>query len=171
MFIRLNDGSTFVNDDFQPYEIKKRKGNSAKQFAYKSGEFNKIKFKTEELEFKMIPKSEMEFINGKFPLKVILTELGNSIVFQDITGAICTFHLDDNDDVLKINCNELVEGMTLVLHDEDGIIFDDIKEIHEIYSESVELESDEDGEEINHLGNYILNTNDKGILVNKFMLV
>jgi len=185
MFIRTKDNVKIIDNNNQTFHFldSNRKGNIIHKFELKGGA---IRFFDDELNVRMIPKDKIHVMQKD--IKIINTEDGNSLVYQDFDESPCRFLiLNEVTDLI-----EEIEFYELTPEDTEILCFDTILEDYYFakiaFIGILTLELDIDGEEItdakttenntifnnelNTLSRYIIGTNsNEGIILNNIMII
>lgn len=118
LYIRLlDDKTTFVDNEGEAFSLKKRKNNIIKKFylpIYSTT--SELEWVYEALEFKMIPRGEIDFANS-LPLRIVATKTRN-IMYQDFSKNSC-FIVRTRKGLTKRSFDDIVLGDELVVYDAD----------------------------------------------------
>lgn len=118
LYIRLiDDKTTFVDNQGEPFCLKKRKNNVIKKFyipIYSTT--TEIEWVYEPLEFKMIPRDQIDFANS-LPLRMVATKTRN-IMYQDFSKNSC-FVIRTKKGLTKRTFDDIVLGDELIVYDGD----------------------------------------------------
>lgn len=118
LYIRLlDDKTTFIDNEGVAFSLKKRKNNTIKKFylpIYSTT--SEIEWVHEPLEFKMIPRGEIDFANT-LSLKIVATRTRN-IMYQDFAKNSC-FVVRTKKGLSKRSFDDIVLGDELIVYDAD----------------------------------------------------
>lgn len=164
LMIRTVDNTETIGENkIIVFEKENRKGNIVKKFNF--DENYNIKFLFENLETKMIPKKEIDIINN-VTIKILSTTLG-TLIFQDFSGS-CNFLLynEDLDHIYTSLFEEIQEFDSIICYDEitEDYCIAEVKEIYMLEKTNIEQNN------IN-LSNYILYTENNGIILNNILVI
>jgi hypothetical protein len=166
IFLRTNDSASLTCDSGSfNFVNNNRKGNSIKKFNLVDGE---VSYYYEELNTKMIPKKSLDIFRTH-PVKLILTQNQNILVFQDLDCKI-NFLTFNNGKIIKKKFEDLIpEEDSIICYDEqEDWYLDDIKIVSMAF-----LEEDIEDEEFKNieLSNYVLISNEGGMIINNIFII
>lgn len=184
MFIRTKDNTKITDNNYQNFHFlnSNRKGNIALKFEIIK---NDVRFFADELEIKMIPKDKTSVLEKK-DIKIISTEDGNSLVYQDFEENPIKFLSlnEETDEIEDLEFYEIIPEQTEILcfdSGTEGYYFSKVSYtsvlIGETVVEGVELEQKVESSivfknELDTLSRYIIGTSPKeGIVLNNIMIV
>lgn len=184
IFLRTNDSANITTESGSfNFLNNNRKGNIVKKFllAEKDNlkevlnsldlQSNPIHFFLEELQTKMIPKKSVE--NFKYhPVKLILTQNQNILVFQDFDCKISFLTFEDGE-IIKKKFEDLIpEEDSILCYDDnsDDWYLDDIKIVSMAFLYNEEDEEDEEFKDIK-LSNYIITNDNGGLIINNIFII
>lgn len=160
--IRVTDNAQIesVHGEKIIFEEANRKGNIVKKFKLNG---NDVSFFDEVLNVKMIPKQSQEEINSH-PICVVETE-GPSIVFQSIASHVKFIRINDD------GFFELVDFCDLSPNDDEILMYDELTEDYVLIPVSDVYIVNEIDPEDNPLSNYVLLSENGGIVINGIMVI
>lgn len=185
LFMRTYDDVEITTKDNKiiSYSTHKRKGQKVLKFIINNEEQDnekKISFFEDELICKMIPKKSLNILKTH-PIKFITTDSGNIFAFQDIECKVHFLTINSIDGKIeKTTFDELDINDSIICYDNEtgDWYLDDIDEFYIFYdTEYLEEDTDElevdmpDDEIIVNLSNYIINSENGGIICNRILVI
>lgn len=184
MFIRTKDNVKIIDNDYQPFSFLNttRKGNFALKFELVQ---NDIRFFADELSIRMIPKDKVYILHEK-EIKIVTTEDGLSLIFQDFTEEPVKFVSpdDDTDELRLIDFFDILPDQTEICcfdAETEGYYYSKIAYtsiLVRVVGDEIELDtkSEESNKvfvnELNTLSRYIIGSKPKeGIILNGIMVI
>ena len=167
IFLRTNDSASFSCESGSfTFINNNRKGNIIKKFNLINDE---ISYYYDELNTKMIPKKSLDSFKTH-PAKLILTQNQNVLVFQDLDCKI-NFLTFNNGKIEKKKFEDLIpEEDAIICYDNDDWYLDDIKIVSMAFLQDEENKEDEEFKNI-ELSNYILISNEGGMIINNIFII
>jgi len=172
LFLRTNDDVNIITKDgTMCYNNNKRKGQQVLKFKINREDEDKITFFEDELISRMIPKNAIHIFQDH-PIKIVQTSSGNVIAFQDLDCKIHFLTLDPiTGEIEKISFDEIDSNDDSILcYDEDSKdwYIDDVESIYVIYLNDEERDDTEF--ENMELSNYLISSDNGGIIVNQILI-
>lgn len=166
LYIRLTDNVFFRDENNKKLYIKKRKNNIVKKFRILNGQ---IEFFNEEIEFKMIPKTEKQNLED---IKITILVYDETIIFQDIVGNLKV--IDAN--LERVEIDMLQEGDTIATYDGDSYVFETLKDKMIVENNNgiknlnaSNNEPPEETDKVEKFSNYVLRSS-SGIIINDLLV-
>ena len=187
LFLRISDSSEIKSVDFDTIQFtkNKRKGNIVRKYVLEKEHENvdaAFRFFDDELVTRMIPKKSLGILKGH-PIKVIVTQQGNILAFQDLDCKVHFLVIDPSTGrVEKKTFDDLIAQEDSIICDSDGDwILDDVDSTFILYydgefDDDGEAEAIEDGIETDEfenmeLSNYIINSENGGLIINNIYVI
>lgn len=181
MFLRIDDKYNIQKKKgFLQFLKAKRKHQEVMKFRI-TNEGKDIEFFEEELETKMIPKNEIEGLDVRSPL--ILIVVGNHFLFfQDINNSINFLTISNDGQISKIPALELSDDDDILIYDEteNDYLIESVKIISfYCYADIENFKEDKDfiktmngnrQKVLDELSKYIIHSNN-GLIINNIMII
>lgn len=184
MFIRTKDNVKISDKNYETFTFLNttRKGNTALKFEIIN---NDIRFFADEFNARMIPKDKTYILQDK-EIKILTTEDGLSIIYQDFDEDPCNFlTLEDDDEIKLIDFYDIIPDQTEIFcldSKSEGYYYSKVAYTsvigHIVVDMDIELDkkSIESNKvftnEFNTLSRYIIGSNPKeGIILNGIMII
>lgn len=172
LYIRLlDDKTTFVDNHGECFSLKKRKNNVIKKFYIPIHSTTSIiEWVYENLNFKMIPRDQLEFANT-LPLKMIATKTRN-LMYQDFAKN-SSFIVNTKKGLSKRSFDEVLIGDEIVVYDDSRkeITYEEVTDkmvISEDGTETISTLSAASGEQLELFGE--ANTTDDEGKISNYMI-
>ncbi len=180
LFIRISDYADIYTFN-KPFKFlnNKRKGNIVKKFIIDKTIQGKIKIFEDELQSKMIPKKSINILKGH-PIKTLVLCDGKTISFQDIDCKVRFIIVNDEGEFEQVMFDELAVDDSILCYDEEDNdwYLNDIDLTSVVYmSDEYEDCFDEDDKDDDDyfddvtLSNYIICSDNGGIIINGIMVI
>ena len=173
LFLRTNDSVEIATNDGQiTFNTHNRKGNEIIKFKLDNGI---ISYFNELLITKMIPKKSINMLKYH-PIKMILTDNQNVLAFQDLDCKVKFLVIDDTGKITQKEFDNLTQDDSILCYDGEDWYIDDVESISVIYydedKEVIDEELDEDDKfEDMELSNYIISSENGGIVINNIFVI
>jgi hypothetical protein len=185
LFIRINDNAEIAGEnEIINFTKEKRKGNIVKKFILNKKHEDTddaLEYFYEELITKMIPKKSMSLLENH-PIKILTTSNENIIVFQDLDCKISFLTIDNfSGKIVPINFDDIIaQEDSILCYDGEDWYLDDVDstfifyydgEFDDCELEDIESELEADEFENMDLSNYIINSENGGIIINNIYIL
>lgn len=183
LFIRISDYVDIYTFK-KPFKFlnNKRKGNIVKKFIIDKTIEDQIKFFEDDLQSKMIPKKSINILKSH-PIKTLVLCDGKSISFQDIDCKVRFLIINDAGEIEQVTFDELAVDDSIICYDDEGnewylndidltsIVYMSDEYEEKINDEDISDEEDDDFFDDVELSNYIICSDNGGIIINGIMVI